>query len=274
MEAVLINIEDFEHSGEGGLGESLNHKTNPNLLLKLYESKARADAVLTELENARKAYSLGIPTPKPGEFVTDGNGRYGMLFERIVGKCSVARAVGDNPDKVEYYARRFAGMCRQLHSTHIPEGMFPNVKDHYRALLNKIPHYTPEERARIEEVIDNAPDGDTAIHGDLQFGNMIMVGDKNYFIDLGYFTCGAPEFDLGMVLFTSMYDNPTFLREVFHMEPATAAEFWKYFVKGYYGEDADPKEIELKLRPYAMLKLLIMEEYFGALTEYHWLFKA
>lgn len=273
MEAIRIDLNDFIHDGEGGIGESLIHKTDSSLMLKLYNATALRSDIESELELANKVYKLGIPTPKPGKFVTDGNGRYGMLFERMVGKISFSRATGENPAETEKYARRFARLCKSLHSTEVPEGMFPDIKEFYRDLLKSRPEiYSEAETKRINEVIDNAPDGKTAIHGDLQFSNALMVGDKDVFIDLGDFCCGAPEFDLGMVLFTCLYENEAFLRDVYHMDFDTAKKFWIFFVKEYYGEDADPLQIEKNLRPYAMLKLLIIEHYFGALQEYRWLF--
>lgn len=274
MEAKLIDLNDFIHDGDGGIGQSFVHKSDSTLMLKLYNTTANRADIEKELEHSEKVYKLGIPTPKPGEFVTDGNGRYGMLFERMVGKISFSRATGNNPQKVEEYARRFARLCKVLHATDVPEGMFPDIKDFYRNLLDSRPDlYSEAEAKRILEVLESAPEGHTAIHGDLQFSNALMIGDKDVFIDLGDFCCGAPEFDLGMVLFTCLYDNVDFLRDVFHMEPDTAREFWHYFVKEYYGEEADPAQKEEYLRPYAMLKILVMEHYFESIPEYHWLFK-
>ena len=46
------------------------------------------------------------------------------------------------------------------------------------------------------------------------------------------------------------------------------------FVKGYFGEDFDPDEAEHMLKPYAALKLLIIErDAKEALPWYHWLLK-
>lgn len=272
MEARKIDLNDFVHSGEGANGESLNHRTDSSVMVKLYNAGTPVGKIEAELDFTRKVYSLGIPCPKPGEFVTDGEGRYGIQFQRIVGKKSFSRAVGENPDEVERYARKFASMCRELHSTKVPSEGFVSVKDQYRNILSKSTVYTPEERRYLEKAIAEAPDGDTAIHGDLQFSNAIIVGDEAYFIDLGDFSYGSPYFDLGMVLFTCMYDNPDFIRDVFHMEPDTARRFWHYFVKGYFGEDFDPDEAEHMLKPYAALKLLIIErDAKEALPWYHWL---
>ncbi len=263
MKAELIDLNDYVYTGEGANGSSYNHKDNPAVMLKLYNKNAPYEIIVNELELAQKVYELRIPTPKPGDFVTDGTGRYGIRFERVPDKVSYSRAVGDEPRRVEEFAREFARMCRQLHATHLPKDSFKNVKDVNLRLLQENPFFTPEEKVKVAEFIRQAPDGDTAIHGDLQFSNLIMSHGKSYFIDLGDFAYGAPEFDLGMVLLCCRYDGEDFVREVFHMEPATADEFWRYFVKGYFGESADPDEMDLRLRPYAGLKVLIIERNAG-----------
>lgn len=275
MEARLLNLEDFVHAGEGANGESLNHRTDSSIMVKLYNAGTPREKIEKELVFAQKIYELGIPSPKPGEYVTDGKGRYGILFQRIVGKKSFSRSIGDNPENVEEYARRFARLCKLLHSTKVSTKGFVSVKDQYLDILAKSDVYTPEESAYITKLIDEAPDGDTAIHGDLQFGNVITDGKRDLFIDMGDFSYGSPLFDLGMVLFTSLYDDVEFLREVFHMEPESGREFWKYFCKEYFGEDCDIDKKEEEIRPYAALKLLIIErDCKCALPHYHWLLKA
>lgn len=272
-EPLLINLSDYEYAGEGANGASYNHKTDPSLMLKLYNASAPFAIIASELDLAHKVYAAGIPTPRPGEFVTDGQGRFGIRFERIVGKKSFSRAVGDNPELVEEYARKFARMCRALHSTHVPATDFENIKDVDLRLLDESPFFTPEERERVAAFIKAAPDADTAIHGDLQFSNVITAGGNNYFIDLGDFAYGHPYFDLGMVLLCCCYDDEAFVREVFHMELATAKEFWYWFVKEYFGEDADPDEWDRTLRPYAGLKVLIIERNCGTyFPQFHALF--
>ncbi len=271
MEARLINIDEFVHSGEGFNGESLNHRTDPGIMIKLYNAGADRTLVENEVEFAHKVYELGIPTPKPGEFITDGRGRYGIMFERIVGKKSFSRACGDNPAEVEQYARRFARLCRILHSTVTPADSFHDVKELYRSILDESTIYTDSEQRYLRGIIDGTPDCTTAIHGDLQFSNAIMVDGRDYFIDLGDFAYGHPYFDLGMVLFTCIYDDEEFLRETFHMEKDTAKKFWYWFVKEYFGPDADPAQKEQELRPYAALKLLIIERAGGAIPAYHYL---
>lgn len=264
METKKINLEDYVHSGEGANGESFFHREDPTIMLKLYNPSTPAESAIKEYETSLKAYQAGLPVPKPGDLVTDGL-RTGIRFERIPGKISFSRAVGNNPEKAEEYARRFARLCLKLHSTHIDTSGFRNIKEVNHELLSENPFLSEEDKQRIGAFIDAAPDADTPCHGDLQFSNAVLSSDgREFFIDLGDLAYGHPWFDLGMVLFTCVYDPEDFIRETFHMEKKTALDFWHYFVKEYFDEDADPAEIERLLRPYAGLKVLLVEHYAGA----------
>ena len=254
---LRIDLSDFVPVGEGANGISLNHKTDPEILLKLY-NEGKVQQPYDEWLLSKRVYDAGIPTPEPGEFVTDGT-RYGLLLRRIQGKKSFARAVGDEPEKVEEFARQFAGMCRDLHATRLDTTRFESVKVRYCRLLEENPFFTEGEKKRIAEFIERVPDTDTAIHGDLQFGNAIFVGDKRYFIDLGDFCYGHPYFDLGMVYLCCKMNSDEWTREVFHMESETALAFWDAFVPAYFGPDVTPEEAERVIRPFAGLKTLIIE---------------
>ena len=263
MEAILIDLNEYVHSGEGANGESLFHRTDPKVMVKLCNPSIPREQVEQELAQARKVFSAGISTPEPGELITDGKGRFGIRFERIVGKKSISRSVSDEPEKVEEYARLFAGMCRELHSIHLAPGEFVNVKDTCLEMLAQNPFFTNDEKVRIERFILDAPDADNALHGDLQYSNAIIAGDRRYFIDLGDFSQGNPLFDLGMVLVCCKYSDPEFILNTFHLDMKTAGAFWHWFVKGYWGDDADPDEYEAMLKPYSGLKTLMIERNAG-----------
>ena len=200
MKPILIDLNDYVRTGEGANGASYNHKTDPNIMMKLY--LRNFESAKMELEMAQKVYALGIPTPEPGDLVTDGE-RMGIRFRRIDGKKSYSRACGDEPEKTEEYAREFAQMCLQLHNTHLDTTQFENVKDRQYRWLQENPFFTEEEKEKLRAFIATAPEADTAIHGDLQFSNGIFVEKDGvrtkYFIDFGHFCYGYLMFDLGMV---------------------------------------------------------------------------
>ena len=257
---IKIDLNDYERSGEGANGASYNHKTDKSIMLKLYFRNF--DAAKLEFEVAQKVFQAGIPTPEPGDLVTDGE-KMGIRFRRLEGKKSYSRACGDNPEMTEVYAREFAQLCKRLHATHVDTTQFENVKDRLYKLLADNPFFTPEQKEKIHAFIAAAPDADTAIHGDLQFSNGIFVEKDGvrtpYFIDLGDFCYGYPMFDIGMVYLCCCLNEEAWTLEQYHMSNATAARFWDAFALEYFGPDADMDAIMREVRIYAGLKTLIVE---------------
>jgi len=260
IQPVLIDLKDYTRVGEGANGASYNHKTNPDIMLKMYFRNF--EAAQLELELAQKVYALGIPTPEPGDLVTDGE-RMGIRFRRLAGKRSYSRACGDEPERVEEYAREFARLCKRLHATHVDTTQFESVKDRLYAMLAANPDFTPDQKNKIHAFIAAAPDSDTAIHGDLQFSNGIFTEKEGvrtpYFIDLGDFCYGYSMFDIGMVYLCCCLNDEAWTMEQYHMSNATAAKFWDAFQDEYFGPDQDKEEVLRQVRIYAGLKTLIVE---------------
>ena len=171
MEPILIDLNDYVRTGEGANGASYNHKTDPSIMMKMYFRNYEAAAL--ELELAKKVYAAGIPTPEPGDLITDGE-RIGIRFRRIDGKKSYSRACGDEPEKAPEFGREFAQMCKKLHAIHVDTTQFESVKDRLYRMLENNPDFTPEQKQKLHDFIAAAPDADTAIHGDLQFGNAVF----------------------------------------------------------------------------------------------------
>ena len=277
MKPVKIDLNDYIRTGEGANGASYNHRTDPSVMLKMY--LRNFDAAQHELEMAQKVYAAGIPSPEPGDLVTDGE-RLGIRFRRMEGKRSYSRASGDEPERAEEYAREFSQLCKRLHATHVDTAQFENVKERLYKMLADNPFFTPGQKDKLHAFIAAAPDTDTAIHGDLQFSNGIFVEHDGvripYFIDLGDFCYGYPMFDLGMVYLCCLLNDEAWTLEQYHMSNATAARFWDAFAREYFltpdcpliafntpsltfGPGADLPAIEREVRIYAGLKTLMIE---------------
>ena len=150
-------------------------------------------------------------------------------------------------------------MCLKLHATHVDTKQFENVKDRYYRLLKENPFFTTAEKDKLTRFIADIPDEDTAIHGDLQYSNVIFVGDRRYFIDLGDFCWGNHLLDVSMVYLCCCLNDEAFVQETFHMSKALAVKFWECFAPAYFGTGIPLKEVEALIRPYAGLKTLIIE---------------
>lgn len=263
MNETRINLADYEPSGAGALGESYISKKDPNILLKLY-SREREQMGLDEYERACKVYSIGVPCPAPGELVRTGEGLLGIQFRRIVGKKSYARALSEHPERLEEYAARFAEECRRLHAIRPEPGLFPTAKEQCLAHIRLDKFLSDEEKVALERYVGGLPDADTALHGDLHYGNIIFTDDgRQYFIDLGDFCTGSPLFDLAIVYRQTCLMPEPFIKENYHIDAATARAFWHAFVPCYFGPDAVIEEVEAMLEPYNTLRSLALEQSLG-----------
>ena len=254
-----INLSDWTLFGGGGQGDSYNHNTNPGLMLKLFLADYPAKAVTDELEIAQRIYDLGIPTPKPGEFVM-ADGRPGIVFERIQNKKSFSRAYADDPSLKNELAKRFASIGRQIHGIKADREHFTSMHKLFRFYMDNDPILTEEHRELCERALALIPEGDTCVHGDFHIGNVITDGSKDYLIDLGAFGYGRPEWDLSMFWFMCNMTPAHKTDEILHLTPERLKEFWDVFADEYYGSKRPSDDAFLpSFAPYIILRSLFFD---------------
>lgn len=260
-----IDLNDWILSGGGAVGVTYFHKTDPALLLKFDLRNLPVSELEQELEIARSVYDLGLPTPEPGYVVTDGE-RYGTVYHRIVNKISYARYLGEHPDEVDSIAAEFASIARKIHSTRADNGRVRNVKDVFRKSILANPIRDEITLKKALKLLETLPDGNTAVHGDLHFGNIIKADGRNYLIDISNFSCGHPNFDLAMTFAVSRMPsaNPDLFRDMFHCRPEDGARFWQSFLKHYFGPDVDEDAVTQMLMPFLALRIFCMETETGS----------
>ncbi|MBO7112800.1 MAG: phosphotransferase [Bacteroidaceae bacterium] len=268
MKPIIIDLKDYELSGGGKLGESYIKKDDPDVLLKLYSTNLEQMG-LDEHDMALKVYNLGLPCPEPGQVVRTPDNRVGIQFKRIHGKLSYARALSIHPERMEQYVAEFAAVCRKLHSTTPPPGLFPDIKDQCKHYILENPYLTDQERNGVIRFIDTLPDGNTALHGDLHIGNVIFDEEGHkYLIDLSEFSIGNPLFDLGIIYLQSCFIPEELEKELYHITKDVSTRFWTLFVKEYYGPDADIDQINRQLNQIALLRTLCVEKMMGYQVTY------
>jgi len=257
-----------------------------NYMVKMYVPEYDMSTIITEQEVAHKVYKLGIPSPEPGELVTDGE-RMGIRFRKVQGKRSFARALSQEPERVEEFSREFARYCKRLHSFECPDGMFPDAKVDFRRLLAASKCLSAEEKKRIDRFLDKIPEYHTALHGDMHFGNLLTTlpagapADTHHevlWIDLGYFSYGYPLMDLGMCYQICNFSDEEFLMQEIHIDRKTGIKAWKAFSDEYFfgpeqlgakyfGAGITPDDIDERMKPFAILKLLLVEYNLGFMPE-------
>lgn len=286
--ATKIDLSDFRKSGEGANGSSYDCISDPSVMVKMYNPTYPLGPVFEECEVARKVYQLGVPSPEPGEIVTDGE-RTGIRFRRIIGKRSYSRMLADEPERAEEFTREFARYCKALHATECPAGMFPDAKSQFLHLLEEEKCLGAEGKKRFADFIKSLPDSKTALHGDMHIGNAITTLPKGaplstphdvYFIDLGYFCSGFPLLDLGMMRNICLDCDEDFRVESFHVDGKLTARVWEYFVdeyffaednlaQKYFGPGMTPEAVSEALLPYQCCKLLLVEYNLGFMPPHY-----
>lgn len=258
--AKTIDINDWVISGAGGVGISYYHKTDPSLLLKMDNREVSEEEVEKGLLTARIVYSLGLPTPEPGEVVFDGE-RYGQIFRRILDKTSFARLCGEQPEMIPTLAHDYAEVVKRIHSTKGMGTCLHDIKKTYGPMTLANPYRPRPLLDKATRLLESLPDADTCVHGDLHFGNLIKADGKDYLIDISSFSYGHPYFDIAMMaaIHRLSYDSPIIYTELFHNTAEQGERFWQCFIKEYFGEDMTDDKVEKMVLPYMAVRMLTME---------------
>ena len=251
----LIDLRDYEESGDGYTAISYNHKDGKRMM-KLYAEYMPISEPERELQMSWAIMDLGIRIPRAYRLVTDGK-RVGVEFERIVNKRSFARAISQEPDRLEAYTAEFARQCRILHDTPCNLKAFTSVKSHFDEVIDASTDFDAAEKRRLHAALHAMPDATTCIHGDMHIGNLIMADGLYYWIDLADFRYGHPYFDMGMLYFVAVL-NPSdeLAQRLFHLSHAQMLQVWEVFVRTYFGPEADLEAVNRQIGPFAALYMI------------------
>ena len=216
-----------------------------------------SETVEREFRISKAVYDAGIPCPKPIRLVTDGE-HFGAEYEVIANKRSFTRIISQEPEQLEPLTLKFAQLGRQLHSIPPNTDVFPDMKDVIRPWIEKSACITEPYRGRLLQTLDGIPSPKTCLHGDFHIGNIITNGEKDYWIDLGDFAYGAPEWDLSTNFYLAFYLSPELLDNLFHLDSATFRKHWTLLVKSYYGiqTQEELRACEKDMLKYTAIKLM------------------
>ena len=229
----LIDLNDYVQTGEGGTSLTYTHQSRP-ALAKLFNPGSEAEEAEREFLTARAVFDMGLPTPEPLQLITDGE-RRGVEYELIRDKRSLTRIVSQEPERLEEISLTFARMTRELHATKAEASQIPSIKDTLRRFYQEKDLVSEEYKERALAFIDRVPDADTCLHGDLHIGNIITDGRRTLWIDLGMFSRGVPEWDLGWTWTMCNVMDGKRSDFLLHVTPETLKAHWSIFLPAYLG---------------------------------------
>ena len=254
-EVQRIDLNDYVQTGEGGTALTYNHKGGKTLA-KLFMSTVAADNAAREFRINQVVYESGLPTPKPIRLITDGE-RFGAEYELISPKRSFTRIISQEPDQLVPLSERFARLAKRIHQTPADTTRLPDMRELVREWIDRLEQFPDELKYRFHRFIDTVPSTPTCLHGDLHIGNIITDGQRDLWIDVGDFAYGVPEWDLGMMYYSTHFLSPERADGIFHLDNDTLRAHWDAFAPVYYGTDSrEVLDAEVrKLHPYIAAKL-------------------
>ena len=257
-EIQRINLDDYIQTGEGGTALTYTSKDGKTLA-KLYNLGFEADRAKDEFLAARMVFEMGIPTPEPYRLVTDGE-RLGGEYELIKGKRSFSRIISQEPERLEEISLEFARMTKELHALKADTSRMHSFKQMMVRFYQETDIIPVNYKQRVLNFLEKVPESEYCMHGDLQLGNIISDGQRKLWIDVGLFSYGVAEWDLGTVYRFSHMTNAKTTDFLFHLTPEALAATWDVFLPAYLGT-TDPQRIEeanRRIRPYVSTKVPFM----------------
>lgn len=253
-----VSIEGCEVIGQGANGTL--YKIDKDNVVKVYNNPDALEDIQNEREMARTALILGIPTAISYD-VVKVNGSYGSVFE-LLNARSFAEILIKEPEKIDWCVQEFTGMLNKIHSTVVPKGKLPDIKQTVYNWIEFMKDYLPEEAvSKLIRLVNEVPQDDHMIHGDYHIKNLELQGDEVLLIDMDTLATGHPIFEL-----SSMYNAFIGYGELDHdnikrflgIDFETSVLFWRKVLSCYLGTDQKEilDEVESKARVLGYVRMI------------------
>lgn len=238
-----VSIEGCEVIGKGANGTI--YRIDKDNVVKVFNNSDALEEIEHEREVAKLALILGIPTAISYDVVRVGD-TYGSVFE-LLNARSFSTILATEPDKLDWCVNEYVDLLRKIHSTVVPEGKLPDMKETALDWAKFTSEYLPEEEgSKLRALVEAVPHNDHMIHGDYHTKNVELTDEEVLLIDMDTLAVGDPVFELGSMFNAfigfSEYDHNKIL-EFQGFDYETAAKFWDKVLKAYAGTD-DPDVIK------------------------------
>lgn len=239
----VVSTEGCEVIGQGANGTI--YRIDRDNVVKVYNNADALEEIQNEREVAKLALVLGIPTAISYDVVRVGDS-YGSVFE-LLDASSFSKILANEPEKLDWCVEEYVKLLKKIHSTVVPEGELPDMRETAISWANFMQDYLPEEAGKkLKDLIEAVPKDDHMIHGDYHTKNLELTGDEVLLIDMDTLAVGHPIFE-----FASIYNAFIGFSEMDHsvikdfqgFDFEVASEFWNKVLRAYMGTD-DPAVIE------------------------------
>ena len=253
-----VSIEGCEEIGRGANGSI--YRIDKDNVVKVYNNPNALDDIIHEREVARLALILGIPTAISYDVVKVGDS-YGSVFELLNAK-SFSKILQSDSTKLEWCVDEYVKMLKRIHSTEVPAGKLPDMRETVISWAVFLQDYLPEEAGKkLMALVEAVPHDDHMIHGDYHTKNLELQDDEVLLIDMDTLAVGHPVFELGSIFnayigFSEL--NPDIIKKFQGIDSETAARFWHMTLEKYLetSDESVIKSVEDKARIIGYTRLI------------------
>ena len=231
-----ISIDGCPLIGKGAMGSV--YRIDSDTIIKVYDKAEDTASIEDEVQKAKEAFWLGVPTAIPFDIVKVGD-KYGAVFELLKAQnCNDFLA--EDISRIDDFCIRYAKLIKSIHSVNASEINLPRIKDMYIDHLMAIREYLPGDLYnRLLDKINSIPVEERIIHGDLQVKNIMMTSDELVIIDMDTLSKGNPIFEfagLYMTYITFDVHEPDNTEKFLNLNKYAAEKLYYDTLKHYYSD--------------------------------------
>lgn len=244
----VVSIEGCEEIGQGANGKI--YRIDQDNVVKVYNNADALEEIQHEREVARLALILGIPTAISYDVVKVGDS-YGSVFELLNAK-SFSKILAKEPEKLDWCVDEYVEMLRRIHSTEVPAGKLPDMRETVIGWAGFMKEHLPERSAeKLMVLVEALPHDDHMIHGDYHTKNLELQGDEVLLIDMDTLAVGHPVIELASMYnaYVGFFDlDHERIKDFQGYDYETAQQFWHKTLAAYLGTNDEEliKSVEEK----------------------------
>ena len=188
-----VDVTHAEKIGEGFF--SIVYRIDKDTIIKVFRQATSIENVERELNLAKQAFVLGIPTAISFDVVKVGE-LLGVRFEML--DCASLRDVfRDHPERADEFIDKYVSLLKTINSTIDTDPSLPKAKDQWREKVAYCAKYLDKAEAKkLTNMFKQIPDAPTFVHGDCHYKNIMVQGDELLLIDMDTLCTGHPIFEL------------------------------------------------------------------------------
>ena len=246
----VVSVKGCEEIGRGANGTI--YRIDQDNVVKVYNNADALADIQHEREVAKLALILGIPTAISYDVVKVGES-YGSVFE-LLNARSFAKILKQEPEKLDWCVDEYVKMLKLIHSTLVPAGKLPDMRETAVDWARFLRDYLPKEAGeKLVALMEAVPHDDHMIHGDYHTKNLELQNDEVLLIDMDTLAVGHPVFELASIFnaFIGFYElDPEGVKKFQGFDIETSKAFWKKSLAAYLDTSCELKlrEVENKAR--------------------------